>query len=399
LPGEAAARAHANLRCARIAPSMKKIEFVFFDAGGGHRSAATSLEAVIRSQERPWQVHLMNLQEQLDTIDIARRFARIRIQEIYNAMLRNGWTLGSVQLMRILQAVIRLYHRPTARLLERYWQESQPDMVVSLVPHFNRALCQSFRNAFPERPFVTILTDLADYPPHFWMERQSQYFICGTERAVEQARALGHPDDHVFRVSGMILNPGFYQPFTLDQREERQRRGLSPDPPTALVLFGGHGSRAMLEIADRLNQSSLELQLILICGRNEKLAQALRGRRSRHPMLVEGFTREVPYYMHLSDFFIGKPGPGSIAEALTMHLPVIVECNAWTLPQERYNTEWIREKQVGCVLPNFRGITSAVAEMLRPEAFARFRAAAATVEHRAVFEIPNVFEKILNRPN
>ena len=341
----------------------------------------------------------MNLQEQLDAIDIVRRFARIRIQDVYNAMLRNGWTLGSVQLMRILQAVIRLYHRATVRVLERYWRESQPDMAVSLVPHFNRALCESFRNVFPERPFVTILTDLADYPPHFWIERQSQYFVCGSERAVEQARAMGHPDDHIFRVSGMILNPRFYEPFTLNRKEERQRRGLSPDLPTALVLFGGHGSRAMLEIARRLNQSALELQLIMICGRNAKLAKALQGLRGRQPMLVEGFTREVPYYMHLSDFFIGKPGPGSLAEALTMHLPVIVECNAWTLPQERYNAQWIREKQVGIVLPNFRAIAATVREMLSPEAFARFRASAAMVQHRAVFEIPDAFAEILRRHN
>ena len=65
---------------------------------------------------------------------------------------------------------------------------------------------------FPDRPFVTILTDLADYPPHFWIERQEQYLICGTERAVEQARAMGHPEERIFRASGMILHPRFYEP-------------------------------------------------------------------------------------------------------------------------------------------------------------------------------------------
>ena len=71
---------------------------------------------------------------------------------------------------------------------------------------------------------------------------------------------------------------------------------------------------------------------------------------------MEGFTSEIPYYMHLSDFFVGKPGPGSISEAMHMQLPVVVERNAWTLPQERYNTDWIREMQVGVVLPSFREI-------------------------------------------
>ena len=113
------------------------------------------------------------------------------------------------------------------------------------------------------------------------------------------------------------------------------------------------------------------------------------------PMFVEGFTKQVPYYMRLSDFFIGKPGPGSISEALAMKLPVIVERNAWTLPQERYNAEWIVENGVGIVLPNFRGIAAAVAELLRPENYARFRAAAEAQNNRAVFEIPDMLEEIL----
>jgi 1,2-diacylglycerol 3-beta-galactosyltransferase len=114
-------------------------------------------------------------------------------------------------------------------------------------------------------------------------------------------------------------------------------------------------------------------------------------------IFVEGFTTNIPYYMHLSDFFIGKPGPGSVSEAIAMKLPVIVECNAWTLPQERYNPEWIREHGVGVVLPNFRGIGRAVEEMLEPSAFARFHAATGRLHNRAVFEIPDILEEILEQ--
>jgi UDP-N-acetylglucosamine:LPS N-acetylglucosamine transferase len=246
---------------------------------------------------------------------------------------------------------------------------------------------------------VTLLTDLADYPPHFWMERQRQYFICGTERAAAQAHGLGHSDAHVFLTSGMILHPRFYEPVRDDRREERVNLGLAPDLPTGLVLFGGYGSGAILEITEQLDRSGLSLQLILICGRNEKLAAELRKRTMRIPCFVEGFTTNVPYYMHLSDFFIGKPGPGAISEALVMRLPVIVECNAWTLPQERYNAQWVREKQLGLVLHNFREIQSAVAQMLEPSNLARFRENTAALHNRAVFEIPDVLENILHRGN
>ena len=193
----------------------------------------------------------------------------------------------------------------------------------------------------------------------------------------------------------MILHPRFYEPPVKDRLAERERLGLRPDLPTAVVLFGGHGSQVMLEIAERLDGSSLDLQLIFVCGRNEKLANALRTRKSRLPRFVEGFTSQVNYYMQLADFFIGKPGPGSISEALAMRLPVIVECNAWTLPQERYNAEWVLEKEVGLVLRSFREIHGAVAQLIASTTLARYRANAATLQNRAVFEIPGMLEKML----
>jgi UDP-N-acetylglucosamine:LPS N-acetylglucosamine transferase len=155
-----------------------------------------------------------------------------------------------------------------------------------------------------------------------------------------------------------------------------------------IVLFGGQGSKVMLEIAERLS----DVQLILICGRNAKLAGELKRQRSRAKHLVEGFTSEIPYYMHLADFFIGKPGPGSISEAVAMGLPVIVERNAWTLPQERYNADWVREKGIGLVVSNFQGIADAVTELQRD--LPRFRATAQQIHNRAIFEIPDILEKI-----
>jgi UDP-N-acetylglucosamine:LPS N-acetylglucosamine transferase len=376
---------------------MERIEFVFFDAGGGHRAAATALALAIEEQQRPWEVRLMNLQELLDELDILKKYAGIRIQDFYNSMLRSGWTLGSGQLMKVLQLAVRMYHGATVRLLEAHWKETQPDMAVSFVPHFNRALGESFHRTFPGRPFVTVLTDMSDYPPHFWIERQPQYFVCGSERAVKQACATGHPDDRIFHASGMILHPRFYQPAVEDRAEERLRLGLRRDLPTGIVLFGGHGSKVMLEIAERLDRSRLELQLIFICGRNERLVNALRGQKPRLPRFVEGFTTRVNRYMQLGDFFIGKPGPGSLSEALAMRLPVIVECNAWTLPQERYNAEWVLEKQVGIVLRRFRDIERAVAQLIDPAMLASCRGNAAALNNQAVFEIPGIFDEILAR--
>ena len=340
---------------------------------------------------------MVSIQDLLEPIDFIRKHTGIQFQDVYNIMLRRGWTLGTAQLIPLMHLLIRLSHGKQVDVLNRYWVQHRADMVVSLIPHYNRALKTTLDHVWPDTPFVTVLTDIADYPPHFWIEPQEQHLICGSEMAARQARELGIPADHVLRTSGMILHPRFYTPLNVNRRAERMRRGLRPDLPTGLVLFGGEGCSEMLRIAKALNREGSGVQLILLCGKNEKLANQLRAMNPRIPMFVQGFTRDVPLYMEISDFFIGKPGPGSISEALAKRLPVIVQRNAWTMAHERYNADWVEEMGVGLVVRNFTTeLAGAVRTMLAPENYERFRGRAAVMRNLAVYEIPDMLAGILS---
>lgn len=375
---------------------MKTLELVFFDAGGGHRSAANALCEVVKRQERPWEMRLMNLQELLDEMDIFRKFTGVRLQDVYNLMLQRGWTLGSAQLLPLMHGVIRIYHAQQVKLLVKHWADRKPDMVVSVVPNFNRSMFDAVQQVMPQVPMVTILTDMADYPPHFWIERQPQYLICGTQKAYDQALKMGHSPERVFLTSGMILNPRFYEPVIVDRERDREALGLDPKLPTILMMFGGEGSAKMLDIARRLNESGLKVQVIAICGKNAKLQEEMHAMPRRIPLHVEGFTREVPRFMRLADLFIGKPGPGSISEAIAMGLPVIVESNLWTLPQERYNAEWVEEQGVGFALKSFhREVVDAVRKMIEPGQRDALVERVGRLKNRAVFEIPDILKRIM----
>lgn len=377
---------------------MKKIHVVFHDGGGGHRNAAVALQTIAAQQQRPWEINLVQFQDLTDRLDVLRKLTGIRIQQQYNLMLQNGWTLGSKYLLRVLQVTIRIFHRPMVRLLQNFWREHPADLLISVIPHFNREICQSWTSVYPGRPFVTLITDLADFPPRFWIEPvKEQYVIAGTERAVEQARAFGHDDAHIFRASGMILRPDFYVEEAADPLKLREEMGLRAGLPTAIVLFGGHGSKVMYDITDRLDAAGLPVQLILICGRNEALAAKLRSRQWKMPVHVIGFTKEVHKLMRAADFLIGKPGPGSIAEAMVRKLPVLIECNAWTLPQERFNAEWVTEKQVGIVLKSFRGVVDGVKQISDPARLAQLRENVARLNNRAIFEIPEMLASLLEK--
>ena len=361
---------------------MKTIDLVYFDAGGGHRAAAQALQAMAALQQRPWRVRLVNLTRVLDPGGSFRRVTGFEPEDYYNLRLRRGWTLGLGQELKLLQAMIRLGHAPMVRALQRHWRHSRPDLVVSLVPNFNRALYEGLRAADPATPYVTVLTDLADHPPHFWIEpRQDQLFVCGTPHAAAQALQAGVPAARIRQTSGMVLRPAFHTLAAFDRDAERRALGLDPAAPVGVVMFGGHGSVQMLRIARRL----ADVQLVFACGHNAALKAELAALQRPAAHVAVGFTQDVPRLLQLGDFFIGKPGPGSLSEAVHLGLPVITFDNASVMPQERYNVQWVRTQGLGLAVPSVRALQPAVAQLLAE--LPQFQARVQAQRNRAVFEV------------
>ena len=344
-----------------------RIDLVYFNAGGGHRAAAEALQGALRARHPDWSVRMVDLFRVLDPEGWFPRLTGFAPETYYNKRLATGFTLGLAQELKVLQAMIRGAHPQLVARLTRHWQHTGPDVVVSLVPNFNRSLAHAISLVDERVPFVTVMTDLADYPPHFWVEPGcTQHLVCGTEHAVQQALSQGLPPHAVHRVSGMILRPSLYAPApgSNDREKARLALGFAPGAAVGVVMFGGHGSSVMKRIAAALDDHPL----ILMCGRHATLARALRERPFRAPHLaphqVVGYTDDVASWLRLADYFIGKPGPGSVSEALHCGLPVIVARNAWTMPQERWNTDWVREQRLGLVLGSFREVREGVQQLL-----------------------------------
>ena len=369
---------------------MKTIDLVYFNAGGGHRAAALALQEVIAQQRRPWQVRLVNLVDVLDPAAGFHRWTGFLPEDLYNVRLARGWTWGLATELKLLQRGIRLGHRWLVERLARHWARTRPDLIVSLIPNFNRALHDAGQRAAPHAPFVTVMTDLADLPPGFWIEPGTQqHVVCGSDEALRQARRAGVPAHRTWLSTGMILRPAFHHLPPLDRQASRRALGLDPARPTGVVLFGGHGSAQMLRIARVLD----DVQLILMCGHNRRLASALQACHRRAAHAVVGFTADVPQYLRLADFFVGKPGPGSLSEAAHLGLPILTFDNASTMPQERYNLQWLREHGLGRAVRNVRELRAALDDILA--AVSSQTSHPTLPDNRAVFEIPEILADLL----
>ncbi|MCV3765364.1 glycosyltransferase [Rhizobium sp. TRM95796] len=397
-------------------PKARRIEIFYFDAGGGHRNAMTALSKLIEKTHSDWTVVPVDLQKLLEPIDPVHRLtqkitgslkkillpvaprlpiAPIQAQDIYNNALKRGATRGLGTILPILQGFIRRFSAEIERLLVERWRvEPRPDLVISVIPNFNRVMHRALQTVDASIPYLTVITDLVDVPPHFWMEDQAQSIVCGTPKAADQARATGfYRETDIHEVSGMILKEQFYLP-PAPHALTRSDLGLAEGRPTAMIMFGGNGARrATMTILEQLDKSPSGIQSIVMCGKNAALKKALQGRPN---CCAVGFVQTVPDYLRLADFLIGKPGPGSISEAVHLGRPVIVEGNASTMPQERPNLDWIRDNGVGLVVKSFRRDLAAAAE----DMLLRFDELKANIsrnipENRAVYEIVDIIASLM----
>ncbi len=100
----------------------------------------------------------MNLTDVLDPTGRFRKITGMAPEDLYNKRLTSGWTLGLAQELKLLQGMVRLGHDTLLRKLQQHWLRTEPDLVVPLIPNFNRALCESVTSTLRGVPFVTVLT-------------------------------------------------------------------------------------------------------------------------------------------------------------------------------------------------------------------------------------------------
>jgi len=266
------------------------------DAGGGHRAAANALLAACAEKTRPWRFRVANLQEMLAPLDVVKRATGLSIEDAYNVLLRRRWTALMLPLLRVLHGAISMRRRALVRVLASRLAERPPAAILSVVPNFNAVIRDAARVACPGRPVLVLLTDLADFPPHFWVEPGLDRVIVATDRAFAQARAAGLHDDRIARVSGMVLHPSFRAaPDGAGRDAIRRELGFPDDAFVVLMLFGGKGSPEMAPLARALLAVTPPLHVVALCGSNpglladvQETAAAAGGR-----LAAVGFTSRV----------------------------------------------------------------------------------------------------------
>jgi UDP-N-acetylglucosamine:LPS N-acetylglucosamine transferase len=324
---------------------------------------------------------------------VIRKLTGIQTEDAYNHWVAEREHAPNILILMsaVIMINILIYKKKLLKALREFWINNQFDMVISVMPFINSIISNSMRTSIPKTPFVTVVTDYSECAKYIWINGKDQFLICGTDKLVSQAQQR-LDSSHIFKLSGMITNPSFYNTKNLNKNKRILELGFQVEIPIGLVMFGSHGSSYMVTIAQKLQNIRGPIQMIFICGHNDKLKLQLEAMHLNYSVYIVGLVDDVQNYMAIADFFIGKPGGASITEAAIMHLPMIILCGPKTLLQEKYNARWVQENEIGICINNLNQINYDVENVLN--SIPKFRENYKKINNTGIFEIPEILQKI-----
>ncbi len=187
-------------------------------------------------------------------------------------------------------------------------------------------------------PVGIVVTDIDAHA--MWLYRDVDAYFVAHEETRYYLEALGIPP-HTIHVTGIPIDPAFAQPVA--KAEAREKLGMDPDLTTILVSAGGFGVGPLEVMVNEVHKVSHPLQVAVVCGRNEELAEKLSSMKNTpHPMKVVGYTTEMDLWMAASDFLVSKAGGLTSSEALARGL-VMVIVNPVPGQEERNSDHFLEE--------------------------------------------------------
>jgi 1,2-diacylglycerol 3-beta-galactosyltransferase len=356
---------------------MRRLLFLIADTGGGHRAAAAAVESqMTASWPGEFEITI------LDPFTSAKPRVIGGTAGLYGPITRHArWLWGGLYYSTNSRSAVALLERTVLRSVTGAVTEAidrlDPECVVSFHPLLNHVSVRAVRSRKRRIPVITVITDLVDIHVA-WECRDVDAVVVPSPGGLDHCRRAGIPASrcHDF---GLAVDRRFTElpGDAAGIAAIRGRLGLRTESFVVLVCGGADGSGGLVKHARAIAAGSFDVDVVVICGRNERARTGLTGLKTRAGRLVRvlGYVDNMAEWMRACDVVVSKAGPGTIAEALCCGLPLLL---VWYLPgQERGNVEWVVDIGAGRYVPRDDQLVDAVAELAEPgsEALTTMRAA------------------------
>jgi 1,2-diacylglycerol 3-beta-galactosyltransferase len=349
----------------------KRALLLISDTGGGHRSAANAIVAALQERSPKFETRIEDVAAHcafpLTQLGLGYSMALRYAPPVYGALYyaTNG--------RRRYRALVRFCEPLYRERLRDLFLDYRPDVIVSVHPLLNHAALRARDDAHMQHvPVVTVITDLGKVHES-WLTPEADAVVVPAREVYARALSRGVTPARL-RLLGHPIHPKF-DDVTGSKADLRAQLKLSPTTPVVMLMAGGEGGGKLFSTALALARARLPIELVVVCGRNENLAQKL-GELSATlptPMQVLGFTDKIPEYFRAVDLLVTKAGPGTLAEANAAQLPVVVY--DYVPGQERGNVDFVRHNGLGLIaLQGAPKVVSAVRTLIStPERLAAIR--------------------------
>lgn len=322
-------------------PSYKpRVVFPFVEAGMGHIMPQRSL---VEAFERKYGAYCEVIKSQFFSETNEKsllKFEKTLVNEVkkYNRSHVYGYlnmfamdVFGPTVLSKM---IMEAYIPEAGKSAIRHMQELQPDMVVNT--HWATTY---YAEQLPDKPItVSYIPDVQIIP---LCRYKNDMTLVSTPRGYLQALKK-----HKRRFNGENLR---LVPFAIrqealrlstDKKANRRALGLDENKLTVVLFEGGYGLGKMRKIVQLIAKSKMQINVVAICGKNEKLYNELKRIKPNAGvrLIVEGFCTKTLEYLAAANVWIGKSGASSIAEATYFGCATIVSKYATTM--ERDNAEY-----------------------------------------------------------
>ena len=350
------------------------ILFLFSDTGGGHRSAA---KAIIEALE-------IYFPDQVTTemLDFFVKygpppFDMAAATYAHMAQVPNLWAWGyklsnGRYRSKLVYDVLWPYIRNAAKDLVK---EHPCDMYVSVHPIINNPV---LRILGPDHaPYMIVITDMVSTHV-FWYNNNATITLVPTEEALRRGLENGM-DKKRIEVVGQPISDKYRYPTT-PKAQLRKQFGWPEAMPVVLMVGGGEGMGPIEEVVRAVDQAQMDLMMAIITGRNQTLQRNLEKKPLDTQHKIFGFVENMPDLMNAADIIVTKAGPGTISEAFTAGLPIILYTR---MPgQEEGNVDYVVDQGAGVWAPTPESVVTTLRDWVdHPDVREKIAATSKSLAH------------------
>ena len=293
-----------------------KIFIIHASAGHGHKMVAEAIKSFAQDMYGENNVRI------IDILEHNSKFFRIVYSKGYIfciSKLKWLWAilffLSNTKYLSLINNNFRRYvNKVFCQKFLNFIKKENPDVVISTHFLVNELISLLKGKKAISTKLISMITDFGVH--NFWVAKNVDLYAvaCNKTKDILVSKKV---DPKKIRVLGIPIRKQFRK--IINKQEAKRKMGIKKGLFTTLILTGGIGIGPIYEIAKMLED---KINVVVVCGNNHNLARGLK-RLNYKNLVVLGWVNNIEEIMATCDIVITKPGGSTIAECLSMNLPMV----------------------------------------------------------------------------